>query len=144
MLNAPVYQGSPVQSHPVQSHPVQSHVVETGPIGPIGPPGPPGQSAYDIWLANGNTGTLTDFFEYLRGPPANVAEITKQLSGQFAPVENVNALVITDNVPLIRALIQLKAEIDLPGVGVTSEAIPLVRAAATEVAAFTPYRAKSS
>ncbi|MFP6872472.1 MAG: secretin N-terminal domain-containing protein [Verrucomicrobiales bacterium] len=53
----------------------------------------------------------------------------------IAPVANVNAIVITDNVPLVRALIKLKAQIDIPGTGVTPESIPLLRADAQEVAA---------
>jgi general secretion pathway protein D len=53
----------------------------------------------------------------------------------IAPVANVNAIVITDNVPLVRALIKLKAQIDIPGTGVTPESIGLVRADAQEVAA---------
>ena len=53
----------------------------------------------------------------------------------IAPVANVNAIVITDNVPLVRALIKLRAQIDIPGTGVTPESISLVRADAQEVAA---------
>jgi len=42
-----------------------------GPNGAAGPPGPTGangQSAYDIWLAQGNTGTQQDFLNTLMGP----------------------------------------------------------------------------
>jgi type II secretion system protein D len=53
----------------------------------------------------------------------------------IAPVTNVNAIVITDNVPLVRTLVQLKEQIDVPGTGVTPESIDLVRADAQEVAA---------
>ena len=53
----------------------------------------------------------------------------------IAPVTNVNAIVITDNVPLVRTLVQLKEQIDVPGTGVTPESIELVRADAQEVAA---------
>ena len=53
----------------------------------------------------------------------------------IAPVENVNAVVITDNVPVVQALLQIKAQIDVPGTGVTPESIPLIRADAQEVAA---------
>ena len=52
----------------------------------------------------------------------------------IAPVANVNAIVVTDNVPLVRTLIRLKEEIDVPGTGVTPESIPLIRADAQEVA----------
>jgi hypothetical protein len=33
----------------------------TGATGPAGPTGPTGQSAYDLWLSQGNTGTVEDF-----------------------------------------------------------------------------------
>ena len=52
----------------------------------------------------------------------------------IAPVANVNAIVVTDNVPLVRTLVRLKDEIDVPGTGVTPESIPLIRADAQEVA----------
>lgn len=41
-----------------------------GPRGIDGPPGPAGsdgKSAYDFWLEEGNTGTITDFFASLSG-----------------------------------------------------------------------------
>ena len=53
----------------------------------------------------------------------------------IAPVTNVNAIVITDNVPLVRTLVQLKDQIDVPGTGVAPESIELIRADAQEVAA---------
>ena len=53
----------------------------------------------------------------------------------IAPVANVNAIVITDNVPMVRALVMLKEQIDVPGIGVATEAVSLVRADAQEVAA---------
>ena len=52
----------------------------------------------------------------------------------IAPVANVNAIVVTDNVPLVRTLVRLKEEIDVPGTGVTPESIALIRADAQEVA----------
>ena len=39
----------------------------TGTQGPQGNPGSNGQSAYDIWIANGNTGTQQDFLDSLQG-----------------------------------------------------------------------------
>ena len=53
----------------------------------------------------------------------------------IAPVANVNAIVITDNVPLVKTLVELKDQIDVPGTGVTPESLELVRADAQEVAA---------
>ena len=44
----------------------------------------------------------------------------------IAPVANVNAIVITDNVPLVKTLVELKDQIDVPGTGVTPESIELV------------------
>jgi hypothetical protein len=39
----------------------------TGPQGPAGQTGANGQSAYELWLAQGNTGTLQDFLTSLQG-----------------------------------------------------------------------------
>ena len=39
--------------------------------GPTGPPGPSGQSAYDLWIANGNTGSQQDFLNSLQGLSGN-------------------------------------------------------------------------
>ena len=52
----------------------------------------------------------------------------------IAPVANVNAIVVTDTVPLVRTLVRLKEQIDVPGTGVTPESIALIRADAQEVA----------
>jgi hypothetical protein len=44
---------------------------EEGPQGPAGPAGANGQdglSAYEIWLAEGNAGTMTDFLNGIQGP----------------------------------------------------------------------------
>jgi hypothetical protein len=44
---------------------------ESGPQGPAGPAGADGQdglSAYEIWLAEGNAGTMTDFLNGIQGP----------------------------------------------------------------------------
>lgn len=38
-----------------------------GPRGPQGEKGDEGLSAYGVWLADGNTGTLEDFFAFLSG-----------------------------------------------------------------------------
>lgn len=40
----------------------------TGPTGPQGDPGPDGDSAYQVWLDLGNTGTQQDFINSLTGP----------------------------------------------------------------------------
>jgi hypothetical protein len=40
------------------------------------PPGPPGKSAYEIWLAAGNTGSEADFIASLKGEPGEGADIT--------------------------------------------------------------------
>ncbi|WP_261114002.1 hypothetical protein [Serratia entomophila] len=40
------------------------------------PPGPPGNSAYEVWLAAGNTGSEADFIASLKGEPGEGADIT--------------------------------------------------------------------
>lgn len=42
-----------------------------GSDGPEGPIGPEGASAYEIWLAQGNSGTEADFLESLKAPTIN-------------------------------------------------------------------------
>ena len=46
----------------------QGQTGATGPQGPQGIVGPDGQSAYQIWLSRGNTGTEEDFIASLTGP----------------------------------------------------------------------------
>lgn len=41
---------------------------ETGPQGEVGPQGAQGLSAYEVWLAAGNTGSLADYLDSLVGP----------------------------------------------------------------------------
>ena len=41
---------------------------DTGPTGATGPQGDEGLSAYEVWLADGNTGTESDFLDSLVGP----------------------------------------------------------------------------
>lgn len=63
---------------------------EPGEIGDEGPPGTDGDSAYDIWLSLGNTGTQQDFINSLTGPPGpqgesvNLAAINYAQSGEGA------------------------------------------------------------
>jgi hypothetical protein len=47
---------------------IQGPVGPSGASGPSGPQGVAGQSAYDLWLAQGNTGTAQDFLNTLVGP----------------------------------------------------------------------------
>jgi hypothetical protein len=64
-----------------------TRVVTAGTRGPRGPEGQPGLSAYELWLAEGNTGSLADFFASLSGgaythdqmTPGNVWNITHDL-----------------------------------------------------------------
>ena len=54
------------------------HTVGNSPGTGTTQPGPKGDSAYQVWLDAGNTGTVADFFESLRGPegdPGNDARI---------------------------------------------------------------------
>ncbi len=54
--------------------------------------------------------------------------------GKIVAVPNSNALVISDNTPLIRRLINLQRLIDVPGAKLLTEFVPLVRADAERVA----------
>jgi hypothetical protein len=53
-----------------------------GTVGPQGPAGANGQSAYDLWLAQGNTGTQQDFLNSLQG--ATGAQGSAGANGQSA------------------------------------------------------------
>ena len=69
---------------------------EPGEIGDEGPPGTDGDSAYDIWLSLGNTGTQQDFINSLTGPPGpqgesvNLAAINyaQSVEGAYFPPES--------------------------------------------------------
>jgi hypothetical protein len=57
--------------------------LEVGPQGPQGlqgPAGATGPSAYQLWLAQGNTGSLQDFLtnssQYIDGVPVSTASLT--------------------------------------------------------------------
>lgn len=52
----------------------------------------------------------------------------------FTPVPNVQAVLITENVPIIRQLVSLQAMVDVPPAQVITEFIPLKRADAEKVA----------
>jgi len=60
--------------------------------------------------------------------------ITIRPYGSIVPAPNVNALIITENVPLIRRLISLKEMIDVPGAQSSTEFFSLKRADAEKVA----------
>lgn len=60
--------------------------------------------------------------------------VTVRPFGSIVPVPSVNALVITENVPLVRRLVGLKAMIDVEGGRTTTEFIVLQRADAERVA----------
>ena len=51
---------------------------ETGPQGPQGDQGEDGLSAYQIWLANGNSGTQADFLNWLKGQKGDQGETGPQ------------------------------------------------------------------
>ncbi len=58
--------------------------------GTQGPPGPPGESAYDIWLDEGNSGTEADFLDSLKGedgdPGSNGSNGSNGANGTSATV----------------------------------------------------------
>ncbi len=68
---------------------------ETGPAGPSGALGP---SAYDAWVAAGNTGTISEFvasfganyYRHIQGSPAQTWEITHTLN-RFVAVTVVDS-----------------------------------------------------
>lgn len=57
-------------------------------IVPTGPKGDHGDSAYQIWLAQGNTGTEQDFFDSFKPNPADIAK-------DVAPLLDVGSTVLT-------------------------------------------------
>ena len=79
-LRAPSAVGGPAGTPPeVNVDPVTGDVefvIPAGEKGDIGDIGNEGDSAYEVWLAAGNTGTVGDFFEFLRGPQGEAGEVT--------------------------------------------------------------------
>jgi len=59
--------------------------------------------------------------------------VSKRATGSMIAVPNVNAVVITDNTPLIRRLIELQKLIDIPGARTLSRFVALKRADAEKV-----------
>jgi len=62
------------------------------------------------------------------------AYVTKRATGSMIAIPNVNAIVVTDNTPLIRRLIDLKHFIDIPGARTLTKFMALQRADAEKVA----------
>lgn len=60
--------------------------------------------------------------------------VTPRTGGSIVPVPNSNAIVISDNTPLIRRLINLQRLLDVPGAKVLTEFVSLTRADAEKVA----------
>ncbi len=60
--------------------------------------------------------------------------VRKRDQGQIVAVPNSNAILITDNTPLIRRLIAVQRMIDVPGAKILTEFVPLTRADAEKVA----------
>lgn len=75
-----------------------SRVITAGTRGPRGPEGADGKSAYQLWLDEGNVGSITDFFASLSGgaythdqmTPGTVWNITHNL-GFFPNVMTFNS-----------------------------------------------------
>ena len=55
------------QIHIVSPGRTTTQVVTAGTRGPRGPEGQTGKSAYEVWLDEGNTGSIEDFFASLSG-----------------------------------------------------------------------------
>lgn len=58
-----------------------------GDPGPQGEPGEDGASAYEAWLAAGNSGSEADFLASLRPTPGELAQAAEGALYEFAPVE---------------------------------------------------------
>ncbi len=71
-----------------------------------------------------NTDATNLFLQYVQPRPF----------GNIVAVPNINAVVITENTPAVRRLIDLKDQIDRPGARTVTEFFPLVRANAENVA----------
>lgn len=71
-------------------------------VGPQGPAGPTGASAYQIWLAQGNTGTETDFLNAISSKLAGRSVVAPSLAAGDALVYtgsnwiNENQTLLTD------------------------------------------------
>lgn len=70
----------------------------SGSTGPTGNDGATGHSAYDVWLAEGNTGTIADFlssmgnqyYRHIQGSPALLWDVTHTL-GRYCAVTVVDS-----------------------------------------------------
>jgi hypothetical protein len=71
---------------------IQGPTGATGPVGPVGASGASGQSAYDLWLAQGNTGTVQDFLNTLVGPQGAIG-----LTGPVNTYVGGNGISITND-----------------------------------------------
>ncbi len=70
----------------------------TGPQGPAGQNGANGQSAYDIWLAQGNTGTQQDFLNSLQGAQGTPgSQNAWSLTGNTGTTPTTNFIGTTDS-----------------------------------------------
>ena len=56
-----------------------SRVVTAGTRGPRGPEGPAGESAYELWISEGNTGTVADFLASLGAGSYTHSQLDSQL-----------------------------------------------------------------
>lgn len=85
--------------------------------------GDTGDSAYDIWLAAGNTGTEADFLESLKGKPLDPTVWTT-----LTPIEGTATVLTQVQIGLWGDLVTLKGVFTAlgsnPGVGVRVAAIP--------------------
>jgi len=70
--------------------------------------------------------------------------VTVRSYGSIVPIPNINALVITENVPLVKRLISLRRVIDIEGAQITTEFFTLKRADAEKVAEILTKRLESA
>ena len=83
-LDVLTFVGSPITIEVLDVNPVPVEVGLTlpGPRGKIGPEGKEGKSAYELWLADGNVGTVTEFLDSLIGTATMITYIHTQLTAE--------------------------------------------------------------
>lgn len=116
--------------------------VDAGTVKILGPQRPALSEAIPLYSdprSLPNSERIVSYYMPLRYISAKDAMVTfqgyvnKRATGSMIAVPNVNAIVITDNTPLIRRLIELQKLIDIPGTRTLSRFVALKRADAEKV-----------
>ncbi|MDD5697866.1 MAG: hypothetical protein PHH77_04550 [Victivallaceae bacterium] len=89
-----------------------------GEAGPQGDKGDAGDSAYDLWVAAGNTGTLEDFLQYTEGKRAQGLQITaaelNEYGYLFITADHMGKVLEFYNTDHAAVYIQNDSTLDLP------------------------------